>query len=103
MTWELVLYLLLLLLFTENTPNAGQKAAASHEPVRFRLPEPETDSSERNRRAAKRVTREESRFHSGWSISATQLYIQVVSGVLHLTCQVYPVTKVNDWFIGSLV
>ena len=42
-------------------------ASRGPEQVVFRLPppEPETDSSERNRKAAKRATREESRFHSG--------------------------------------
>ena len=44
-------------------------ASRGPEQVVFRLPppEPETDSSERNRKAAKRATREESRFHSGMS------------------------------------
>ncbi|XP_067935039.1 disco-interacting protein 2 homolog C-like isoform X2 [Watersipora subatra] len=33
-------------------------------PIVFRVPEPETDSSERNKKAARRLTRDESRFHS---------------------------------------
>lgn len=43
----------------------SSQAPRHAEPIKFRLPDPETDSAERNRKAAKRVTREESRFQSG--------------------------------------
>lgn len=44
---------------------ADPRQTSVAEQIVFRMPEPETDSGERNKKAARRVTREESRFQSG--------------------------------------
>lgn len=66
--------MVLSVVFCKGEP--GRPPPPGHEPIVFRMPppEPDTDSTERSRKAAKRATREESRFHSGEIRILQQIY-----------------------------